>query len=208
MEALIAFLPSPADGAIGALDWTPEERKRLAKKSVQFCCHRCGTTADLLPKLRDGETPKKATSRFEKEIEQLRMAQIANETKKTPTNEDRQDADAQERKDEDAQDPTTDTPDVPHENPDLDPVEENPELGEELRVPVPTTVPEEAIIEDEEITVEAANPYEFDISWLTDPMLNLSIVLLAVICFLLTRKAHFLLVELQTLNHSLNVRPL
>lgn len=28
LEALISFLPTPADGAIGALDWTPEERKR------------------------------------------------------------------------------------------------------------------------------------------------------------------------------------
>lgn len=28
LEALISFLPTPADGAIGALDWTSEERKR------------------------------------------------------------------------------------------------------------------------------------------------------------------------------------
>lgn len=31
LEALISFLPTPADGAIGALDWTPQERKRELK---------------------------------------------------------------------------------------------------------------------------------------------------------------------------------
>lgn len=30
LEAIISFLPSEGAGAIGALDWTPEERKRLA----------------------------------------------------------------------------------------------------------------------------------------------------------------------------------
>jgi len=27
LEALISFLPTPADGAIGALDWTKKERQ-------------------------------------------------------------------------------------------------------------------------------------------------------------------------------------
>ena len=36
LEALISFLPTPGDGAIGALDWTKEERKRLAKKSLSL----------------------------------------------------------------------------------------------------------------------------------------------------------------------------
>lgn len=30
LEALISFLPTEGEGAIGALDWTPEERKKLA----------------------------------------------------------------------------------------------------------------------------------------------------------------------------------
>ncbi len=30
LEALISFLPTEGNGAIGALDWTPEERKKLA----------------------------------------------------------------------------------------------------------------------------------------------------------------------------------
>lgn len=30
LEAIISFLPSEGAGAIGALDWTKEERKKLA----------------------------------------------------------------------------------------------------------------------------------------------------------------------------------
>ena len=30
LEAIISFLPTEGNGAIGALDWTPEERKKLA----------------------------------------------------------------------------------------------------------------------------------------------------------------------------------
>jgi ubiquitin-conjugating enzyme E2 J1 len=32
LEALISFLPSEGKGAIGALDWAAEERKKLAKE--------------------------------------------------------------------------------------------------------------------------------------------------------------------------------
>lgn len=30
LEAIISFLPTPGNGAIGALDWTAKERKKLA----------------------------------------------------------------------------------------------------------------------------------------------------------------------------------
>jgi len=36
VEALISFMPTPGNGAIGALDWTEEERKRLADLSHSF----------------------------------------------------------------------------------------------------------------------------------------------------------------------------
>ena len=155
-----------------------------------------------MPKLSEGEKQKKgSSSRFEKEIEQLRLAQIANETKNTATIEDGKDLDVPV--------PATET-EVPTSGvPNLDLVDDEPLLeDEQIATTAPAPVTEEAVMEDEDTTAEAANPYEFDISWITDPMLNLSIVLLAVICFLLTRKAHALLIELQTLNHSLNVRPL
>ena len=210
LEALIAFLPSPADGAIGALDWTSPERQRLAKKSVQFCCPRCGKTADLLPKLEEGEQPKKdKSSRFEKEIEQLRQAQIANEAKNATVNEDddEEDGNASSTPVETAtvQDAADQANDVP-----LNVV---PVLAEEpeITLAVPT-ITEEVIVNEEDAAAaaiaeeEAAHPFEIDISWITDPMLNISIVVLAVICYLLLRKSAALLGELQTLNHSLTAR--
>jgi ubiquitin-conjugating enzyme E2 J1 len=214
LEALIAFLPSPADGAIGSLDWTSAERKKLAKKSVGLCCLRCGKVAELLPELKkeEGEetaTKKKPSTRFEKEIEQLRLAQAANETKNAEEEEDK----AQE---EESSESVTQTE-----------VEEEPETSitapsvasEESPTPTPTPPPaptapvednrddvEIEVQDDDDVTPEhivpqnAANPFEIDISWLTDPMLNVAIVLLASICFLVARKSAALLDELQSLD--------
>jgi len=83
LEALISFLPTPADGAIGALDWSSAERKRLAIKSQSWECPRCGKAKDLLPKLKpkpaaagdDAGSDTKKKSRFQKEIEQLQALQ-------------------------------------------------------------------------------------------------------------------------------------
>ena len=49
LEALISFLPTEGGGALGALDYSPAERKRLAKQSVDWCCARCGKASGLLP---------------------------------------------------------------------------------------------------------------------------------------------------------------
>ena len=46
--ALIAFMPTPAAGTIGSLDYTPEERQALAKKSKKWECEICGKIADNL----------------------------------------------------------------------------------------------------------------------------------------------------------------
>ncbi|KAF4092117.1 hypothetical protein AMELA_G00017210 [Ameiurus melas] len=40
--AIIGFMPTKGEGAIGSLDYTPEERKALAKRSQDFCCEMCG----------------------------------------------------------------------------------------------------------------------------------------------------------------------
>ncbi|XP_076872490.1 ubiquitin-conjugating enzyme E2 J1 isoform X2 [Brachyhypopomus gauderio] len=40
--AIIGFMPTKGEGAIGSLDYTPEERRALAKKSQDFCCEMCG----------------------------------------------------------------------------------------------------------------------------------------------------------------------
>lgn len=41
--AIIGFMPSSGDGAIASLDYPREERQRLAKKSLEFHCHECGS---------------------------------------------------------------------------------------------------------------------------------------------------------------------
>lgn len=48
--ALIAFMPSPGNGTIGALDYTQEERQQMARKSQLWVCSVCGKIADLLSK--------------------------------------------------------------------------------------------------------------------------------------------------------------
>ncbi|XP_063078939.1 ubiquitin-conjugating enzyme E2 J1 [Engraulis encrasicolus] len=40
--AIIGFMPTKGEGAIGSLDYTPEERRALAKKSQDFSCEVCG----------------------------------------------------------------------------------------------------------------------------------------------------------------------
>lgn len=50
--ALIGFMPTLGEGAIGSLDYTAEERKSLASKSVTYHCSVCKTSNnDLLPTL-------------------------------------------------------------------------------------------------------------------------------------------------------------
>jgi hypothetical protein len=85
LEALISFLPTPADGAIGALDWSSAERKKLAVKSKSYSCPCCGPIVSLLPALADtcnSSNSKKAPSRFQKEIAQLQLLQQQEHTTK------------------------------------------------------------------------------------------------------------------------------
>ncbi|XP_014262565.1 ubiquitin-conjugating enzyme E2 J1-like [Cimex lectularius] len=46
--ALIAFMPTAHKGAIGSLDYTPEERRALAKKTRKWECPQCGLIINLL----------------------------------------------------------------------------------------------------------------------------------------------------------------
>ncbi|NWS69400.1 UB2J1 enzyme, partial [Crotophaga sulcirostris] len=59
--AIIGFMPTKGEGAIGSLDYTPEERRALAKKSQDFCCEMCGTSMKtaLLP-LKSGSVSRQA----------------------------------------------------------------------------------------------------------------------------------------------------
>ena len=263
LEALIAFLPSPADGAIGSLDWTSEERIRecrsndnvyefasgldcivcavvfsnnvsfahhsivdafhpigLAKKSVEFNCHRCGKVVDLLPKTKK-ERPVGA-SRFQKEIEQLRLAQIANEGQNTAS---KSSAENAEKTDEAK--PTTDVgtapkDDAPNENEpsgsdDTATEQETqtpvaPELVAEdtdtkhpavetttERSGVPQPTPVETTTPEQVLPAEATEGLEIPV-WFTDPILNIMIILIAIIMFLLIHKARVMLGEIAELN--------
>ena len=50
ITALIGFMPSKGEGAIGALDYPASERKALALKSKDWICPRCGSNnATALP---------------------------------------------------------------------------------------------------------------------------------------------------------------
>lgn len=42
MVAIISFFPTKSEGAIGGLDWTDEERQKLALKSLEWQCPTCG----------------------------------------------------------------------------------------------------------------------------------------------------------------------
>ncbi|KFV10556.1 Ubiquitin-conjugating enzyme E2 J1, partial [Tauraco erythrolophus] len=66
--AIIGFMPTKGEGAIGSLDYTPEERRALAKKSQDFCCEMCGTSMKtaLLPL-----TSESMSSQADKEAKEL-----------------------------------------------------------------------------------------------------------------------------------------
>eukprot|EP01121_Diplochlamys_sp_Union-15-3_P015978 TRINITY_DN5361_c0_g1_i1.p1 TRINITY_DN5361_c0_g1~~TRINITY_DN5361_c0_g1_i1.p1 ORF type:complete len:187 (+),score=44.79 TRINITY_DN5361_c0_g1_i1:386-946(+) len=38
----MAFMPTKGDGALASLDWSDEERARLAKRSISWKCDKCG----------------------------------------------------------------------------------------------------------------------------------------------------------------------
>ncbi|KAK2589131.1 hypothetical protein KPH14_001954 [Odynerus spinipes] len=48
--ALIAFMPTPGNGTIGSLDYSVEERQKLAQKSLNWQCENCGKVVNLLSK--------------------------------------------------------------------------------------------------------------------------------------------------------------
>lgn len=58
LEAIISFLPSEGAGAIGALDWTAEERKKLAVEVCQDTkTHHIHTTSFIDPLLSTSPSP-------------------------------------------------------------------------------------------------------------------------------------------------------
>jgi len=69
--AIVGFMPTPGKGAIGALDWTDGERKKLAAASVKWSCKVCGVhnSEVLLPVTKQGDDEmKKETEKYAAEL--------------------------------------------------------------------------------------------------------------------------------------------
>ena len=69
--AIVGFMPTPGKGAIGALDWTDGERKKLAAASVRWSCKTCGVhnSEVLLPVTKEGgDSMKKETEKYAAEL--------------------------------------------------------------------------------------------------------------------------------------------
>ena len=74
--AIIAFMPTKGEGAIGALDYTSEERKTLAKKSRSYSCSSCGCVSKLIPE----NTSEKSSQSDEKDRELAKQIVFAKPT--------------------------------------------------------------------------------------------------------------------------------
>lgn len=244
LEALISFLPTPADGAIGSLDWSKEERRRLAKKSQEWCCPKYGRIIDLLPPIGSVSKPSSAKGKFDKEIKKLHAFQIDNEknenkkkkSSKTKTSSDSQKkvatvANAEEENDgvvvEKLKDETT-VFDSREETPTAATATNKNESDHSEQKPLSTTTTTTAFSNNnraKEHTTETpletnhhnstthANPpppqlvaanngtdWLTDSSWISDPIINGSIITVAAIVFLLYRKVESLMEELRSLH--------
>ncbi|OQR90751.1 ubiquitin-conjugating enzyme E2 [Achlya hypogyna] len=85
LEALISFMPTKGEGAIGALDFTAEERKKLAKESVVWSCPQCGSIKDLIPE--ETKRDKPVESKYASQIAQLHIHNMEGATPSTPSEE-------------------------------------------------------------------------------------------------------------------------
>ncbi|XP_061845377.1 ubiquitin-conjugating enzyme E2 J1 isoform X1 [Colius striatus] len=82
--AIIGFMPTKGEGAIGSLDYTPEERRALAKKSQDFCCEMCGTSMKtaLLP-LTSGSVSSQADKEAKELARQISFKAEVNSSRKS-----------------------------------------------------------------------------------------------------------------------------
>ncbi|KAL7872370.1 hypothetical protein SRHO_G00073530 [Serrasalmus rhombeus] len=70
--AIIGFMPTKGEGAIGSLDYTPEERRTLAKKSLDFSCEMCGCSMrSALLALSPNSDPRPADQQAQKLAQQI-----------------------------------------------------------------------------------------------------------------------------------------
>ncbi|XP_038965357.1 ubiquitin-conjugating enzyme E2 J1 isoform X2 [Rattus norvegicus] len=82
--AIIGFMPTKGEGAIGSLDYTPEERRALAKKSQDFCCEGCGSAMkDVLLPLKSGIDSSQADQEAKELARQISFKAEVNSSGKT-----------------------------------------------------------------------------------------------------------------------------
>jgi len=185
LEAIISFLPTPADGAVGALDWSSDERKRLAKDSLNFSCAKCGKVVDLLPQLCQAVKEKATENKFAKEIEALHAHQRRNEASSS-TNAPKPSSD------DAAGTATNDDEDTPAQNQDSPNAQTSDEQQREE-----TALPQnEPLLQPPPIDNTASVP------WISDPVIHAIIVTLAAIVFLLYQRMLCIVQELKGLEHS------
>jgi ubiquitin-conjugating enzyme E2 J1 len=231
LEALISFLPTPGDGAIGALDYSSKERKRLAKESQSYCCKQCGPIINLLPKLDPdnekkksamaGTKKKSSSSSFAKEIEELKRLQLEREGKRGGNNNNNNNKKKVDDGDDSKKDVEKDDDQQQQQKDDSTTSEEAASAaakieGKVKEATLPSEDTKEASVAEEEsnsattttddATATAAAAFgEVELeqkinSWMHDPLLNVSIVLLCLICVLFFKKGFDLSVELQELQ--------
>jgi len=205
LEALISFLPAPADGAIGALDWTKEERKRVAIKSVDLRCDKCcGPISKLIPtackKASSGAATTEATkptSTFQKQIEMLHLLQAKTEKKNTSM---KKEKDIETRENTAAG--TTSTYSTTSLNEVVDSLARsmaNPDQ-QQASDTLPSTVENTNDTNNTTLSATTSTTTSASSSWLSDPLIHGSIVTFAAIAFLLYRKIETLLTELEKLE--------
>merc|ERR1719411_709016 len=71
-------MPTPSKGTIGSLDYSAEERKKLAKKSLSYVCPDCGLVAELL-KSQNTSTEDSITSTAEEAKEIIKTMSMKEE---------------------------------------------------------------------------------------------------------------------------------
>lgn len=69
--AIIAFMPTPGQGTIGSLDYSPEERRALARRSRAWSCPHCGDTAGALLEPSQGERSEEQQREMEEIVQNV-----------------------------------------------------------------------------------------------------------------------------------------
>jgi ubiquitin-conjugating enzyme E2 J1 len=223
LEALVSFLPSPADGAIGALDWKPEERKRLAKKSVDYCCPVCGKCSNILldieKKLKGRKVNESSKQKFEKDIEKLHALQAAMEGPKEEKKEKKESEivaqteeivdEIEKEADEKCSSDVVQDAESPNSQEEVETVQEDTtkdvlvDVINDVQVETVTTKDESSLnvdAIDEQHLENVSTEDELASPILSDPMANLGIVIFSIVVYLLIRKMKALIDDLLQLE--------